>query len=144
MDSDSFQNIFAHLPLPAFVFQDGCLKLLNKGLEDISGYSAAELFDMPIEQLIHPGDRDRVMETARRCLAGEDVSGSYVFHALNRSGVVYYIKVYFSVIEFNGHAAILGQFIDVTEQKILEETLHKNIANGKQSEEILRTALVQL
>lgn len=144
MDSANFQNIFAHLPLPAFIFQDGCLKLINKGLEEVSGYSSAELLDMPIEQLIHPDDRDWVMEKAGRCLAGKDVYGSYVFRALSRSSVVYYVKVYFSVIEFNGHPAILGQFIDVTKQKILEETLHKNIANGKQSEEILRTALVQL
>ncbi len=50
---------------------------------------------------------------------------SYEFRAFNRDGEVLYLRGFFSLIEYGGHPAILGQLIDITVQKRAEELLER-------------------
>ncbi|WP_051273114.1 PAS domain S-box protein [Desulfotruncus alcoholivorax] len=121
-----FRDTFYSSPLPIYVLQDGFFKLVNPMMAKISGYSVEELLDMPFEKLIYQEDRHYVVTTAMRRLAGENVSNEYEFRAVKRSGEIIYVRGYFSVIDYNGRPAVLGQVMDITEL-LKNEKKYKNI-----------------
>jgi diguanylate cyclase (GGDEF)-like protein/PAS domain S-box-containing protein len=121
-------NIFKHSPLPIYVLQDSFFKLVNPKMVEVTGYSEEELLAMPFYELIHPDDRQRVMDNAMRRLAGEQVDEQFEFRSITREGVIRNVIGFFSLINYGGRPAVLGQVLDITEQKQLEGSLRKNEA----------------
>lgn len=56
-----------------FIAQDGVIKFPNPRAEALIGYSSSELANIPFINLVHPADRNMVMESYRYGLAGEKV-----------------------------------------------------------------------
>ncbi|MBW2342023.1 MAG: PAS domain S-box protein [Deltaproteobacteria bacterium] len=54
-----------------FVTQDEKIKLPNPKTEDMIGYSAEELREIPFPDLVHPEDRDMVLNRYNNTLDGE-------------------------------------------------------------------------
>ncbi len=120
-----YKQIFHASPLAVFIHQDGSLRAVNPGMTRLTGLSEKELCEIPFFERIHPEDRARVVDSAGRRLDGEDMPDSYEFRAFNRDGEVLYLRGFFSLIEYGGHPAILGQLIDITVQKRAEELLER-------------------
>jgi len=49
-----------------FVAQDGVIRFPNAKTEELTGYSAEELNKIPFANLIHPEDRDLVVEKSQK------------------------------------------------------------------------------
>lgn len=126
MSAVHFQKIFDLSPLPIFILYGDRYQLVNIKMAEITGYTVDELLQMPFYRLVHPGDRLRVTENARRRLAGEKVLDHYEFRAVDREGKVIYLTGVFSAIDFNGKISILGQMMVVTEQKLAEQALRES------------------
>ena len=124
-DAMNYKQIFINSPLSIFIYQDGFYRLVNPGMTRLTGFSEKELYEIPFYEHIHPEDRARVVESARRRLAGEDVPDSYEFKAISSKGEAIYLRGFFSLIEYHGHPAILGQLIDIKNQKQAEELLER-------------------
>jgi PAS domain S-box-containing protein len=62
-----------------FIAQDEVLKFANPKTEQMSGYSKEELAKMSFVHLIHPEDREMVIDRHRRRLTGEKLPGTYSF-----------------------------------------------------------------
>lgn len=122
------RDVFEHSPLPIYVLQDGYFKLVNPQMVQISGYSSEELLTMPFYRLIHPDDRQVVVDTAMRRLSGENVANEYEFRAVTRNNETIIVRGYFSVIKMNERPAILGQIMDVTDYKQTENALRESEA----------------
>lgn len=120
-----YEQIFNTSPLSVFIHQDGSLRAVNPGMTRLTGFSEKELCEIPFSERIHPEDRTRVMDSAGRRLAGEDVPDSYEFRVFNRDGEVLCLRGFFSRIDYRGRPAILGQLIDITGQKQAEELLER-------------------
>lgn len=121
----NYKQIFSTSPLAIFIYQDGLYRVVNPGMTRLTGYSGKELCKIPFPEQIHPEDRARVVDNARRRLAGEEVPVSYEFRVFNRDREVLYLRGFFSLIEYAGRPAILGQLIDITRQKQAEELLER-------------------
>lgn len=119
----NYKQIFTTSPIAIFIYQDGQYRVVNPGMARLTGYSGKELLGIPFSEQIHPEDRDRVADSARRRLSGEDVPDSYEFRAFNRDGEVHYLRGFFSIIEYSGRPAILGQLIDITDRMMAEEQI---------------------
>ncbi len=63
-----YQSLIDNATEGISVFQDGIIKFANKTSIEITGYTLDELNAMPAEKLIHPDDRERVMEYHRKRL----------------------------------------------------------------------------
>jgi two-component system, cell cycle sensor histidine kinase and response regulator CckA len=111
---------------------------VNSGSEEITGYSAAELYTKRFWEIVHPEFRDlvRVRGTAR--LAGDTISPNrYEFKIVRKNGEERWVDFTAGVIEDNGKNALLGTAFDITERKRTEQELQ---IQKKQLEELFQTA----
>jgi PAS domain S-box-containing protein len=108
-----------------FVVQDEAIKFQNRKTLEMIGYSEEEFSKIPIIQLIHPEDRDIVLERHKRRLAGEEVPITYAFRIINRSGEGRCVELSTVVITWEGKPATLNFLRDITKQEKLEAQLQR-------------------
>ncbi len=96
---------------------------VNPYLEKLSGYSAEEICEMDISDLIHPESRAMVLDYARRRQAGESVPQHYEFAMVTKSGEKRWMDFTPALINYEGEPAIVGTAFDVTERKLAQEAL---------------------
>jgi two-component system cell cycle sensor histidine kinase/response regulator CckA len=106
-----------------FIAQDGVVKFANNKTEDMLGYSSEELATTPFNDLIHPDDRDMVLDRYRRRLNGEEVPTAYTFRAIARDGKERWMQPNSVLTAWEGRPAILSFMRDVTEKKRIENQL---------------------
>ena len=106
-----------------FITQDRVAKFPNPKAEEMIGYSAEELATIPFTDLIHPDDRDMVLERYIRRLRGEDVPTTYSFRIIHRDGNELWGQLNAVLTRWEGRPAILCFLRDITEQKKLENQL---------------------
>ncbi|HDH97226.1 MAG TPA: PAS domain S-box protein, partial [Proteobacteria bacterium] len=105
------------------VAQDEVLRFVNPKAVEISGYSKEELTSMPFIDLVHPADRDMVMDRHRRRMRGERVPERYAFRIITRDGKVRWLEVNAVRIEWEGGPATLNFLTDITERRLAEQAL---------------------
>ena len=123
METEKLAPLFEQTPLPVYIYQDDAFRYVNRHLAKMIGYSAEELLNMRVWDLVHPEDREIMQERARRRLEGGQEVTDYEFRAITRGGELRILHGYFSLTQFAGRPAVLGQLLDVTEQKMLVRAL---------------------
>lgn len=108
-----------------YIAQDGILKFVNPKAETMSGYSAKELANIPFIDLIHPEDRDIVLERHRKRLKGEDFQHIYSFRILNKSGQELSVEINAVQIRWEGKPATINFMRNITELHRLENRLQQ-------------------
>jgi two-component system cell cycle sensor histidine kinase/response regulator CckA len=103
-----------------FIAQDGVIKFPNLKTEELLGYSAAELAQIPFINHIHPDDRAMVIEKHRKRLEGQRFPSTYSFRTRNKSGEEQWVEINAVFIVWEGRPATLNFIRDVTEKKKLE------------------------
>jgi len=106
-----------------FIAQDGIVKFPNPRTLETVGYSAEELAKIPFIDLIHPEDRDVVLERHLRRLKGEDLPSTYSFRVINKKGEQLWGELSTVRIDWEGRPATLNFLRDITRQKKLEVQL---------------------
>lgn len=132
------------------VYQDGRIVFANPALERVTGYSRQELLSLSSSQVmevVHPEDKALVSENIQKRLRGEDAPSIYDFRFIHKNGEVRWVRVSANRIEFQGKPAILVFYLDVTEEKRLNERLAavqelgKKLALIYSSDEIAETII---
>jgi len=106
-----------------FIAQDGIVKFPNPRTLETVGYSAEELAKIPFINLIHPEDRDMVIDRHIRRLEGEDLPSTYSFRVINKEGEQLWGQLSTVRIDWEGRPATLNFLRDITRQKRLEAQL---------------------
>lgn len=99
--------------------------MANRAFCEIVGYSEYELLGMYFQDLTHPDDRARDVETARRLLAGELAPYIQEKRYLHKSGEVVWVLVAVALIygQDGEPMYFVGQVIDITARKQMENEL---------------------
>jgi len=118
-----FSALTETVPAIVFVHQDGKFIYLNPAVEQILGYSPAELLKTNFWNLIHPDFRELVRTRGLSRQQGEAIPARYEFAVVTRSGATRWLDCTAAQIEFDGQPAVLGSAFDITEQKQVEEAL---------------------
>lgn len=103
-----------------FITQDGFIKFPNPSTLAMTGYSEEEYARIPFADLIHPEDREMVLDRHQRRLRGEDVPNPYSFRIINKSGEEMWIHLNAVLTEWEKRPAVLCFARDVTDHKRLE------------------------
>ncbi|MGE5491386.1 MAG: PAS domain S-box protein [Actinomycetota bacterium] len=108
-----------------YIIQAGRFSYVNPSFADIFGYDSPEsiIDHVPVSELVAPEDRARVAENVRRRIAGESMDMHYFFTGQRRDGSPVDIEVHGCVIDYQGHPAVMGVLLDVTERKRLAAEL---------------------
>ncbi len=121
-----FEALTENSPLAIYLLaKDGHFRFVNRQMSVITEYSREELLRIPFYLLIHPEDRENVSRQFNKRIKGEKVITSYEFRGITKSGKVIYIRGFFDVIEMENERLVLGQILDITEKKLLEEEIKK-------------------
>ncbi len=111
------------------VVQGGGIVFANPRVERLTGYSVAELKQIPFMTAIYPDDRAMVMDHHARRLQGEDVEQYYQFRIENsQTKAIHWLELSAVLIDWEGAPATLSFVSDVTQRKILEAKLKDSMA----------------
>lgn len=120
------QFLFENANAGIGVIQDGAFKFFNRKVLDITGISEEEIQTKKIDELIHPGDRNMILNRFRKRLNGEDVPNMFMFRTLGKNHEIRWIETNSSLISWEGKPAILNIFTDKTHAKLAEEALRES------------------
>ena len=104
-----------------FILQDDTLKFSNPKTQEITGYSAAELTTIPLTDLIHPKDRDRVFQEYQIRLSGEKKLDALSFRIINKAGKEIWTQLNMTPVIWDGLPATLNFLRDISQLKQAEE-----------------------
>ena len=94
-------------------------------MTSFTGYSAEELIGKKSDSIIFPDDRAEVKINAREVLAGKRQT-PYEFRILTKGNHVRWVMETVISTSFDGKPAILGNFMDISERKEVEDRLKKS------------------
>jgi PAS domain S-box-containing protein len=119
-------------PSSAITFaMEGKFYAMNPIAAAYTGYAMDELIGRPSDFMIHPEDRQEVKEKARAMLRGAETF-PYEFRILTRSQEIRWVMEVVAPILLSGKPAILGNAMDITKPKLMEQKL-------RESENLYRT-----
>lgn len=128
-DSEAkYRALFENATETILVLQDGYLKLFNRRAYELSGYTAQELQSKPFIEFVYPDDRSMVFDNYTQRIRGENIPSRYRFRVLTKTKDVRWIELNVVAIEWEGKPATLNFITDITERKIIEDTLKENEA----------------
>ena len=108
-----------------YVDQGGKIIFANDRFANIYRYPKEELIGIDSCKLVHPEDRAFTDEMRAKRLRGEKPLSEYDARGLTRDGRTIWVRRMNTDIEFEAKLSILGNLIDVTEEKRFEEELEE-------------------
>jgi len=109
-----------------YIHKDNRLWFVNRRSAEVTGYTVDELMKVNLWDLVHPDDRGRLQEAARRRFAGEGVPQNFTARLVTKSGELREGDFIVDLIDFHGKPAILGIYRDLTEQRKAEIALRES------------------
>ncbi|MGD1154114.1 MAG: PAS domain S-box protein [Syntrophales bacterium] len=106
------------------IIQDGKFRFINTSAIASMGYTSEELIGKDSYSVIHPEDRELVRKKAREMLAGRS-NQAFEFRVVTKQNEVRWISQTVTPIHYQGRPAILGNAMDITEQKRADEALRE-------------------
>jgi PAS domain S-box-containing protein len=120
-----FQSLTENSFAAAFIVQHGKFRYINTSAVAYAGYTAEDLIGKNSDIIVHPDDRAMVKEKAREMLQGRH-SAPFGFRMITKEGAIRSILQIVSPIQYDGKPALLGNAIDVTQRKEVEEALRES------------------
>jgi len=117
--------LFAHNPLPMWVFEKGSLQFqqVNDAALRHYGYERVEFLQMSISDLHPPDEIPRLLSIFQGNSAGEKTAGQW--HHRLKDGSTIDVEIFLHSMEYSGRAAVLVVAQDITERKLAEEERQK-------------------
>jgi PAS domain S-box-containing protein len=120
---EKYRRLIDNADTAIFIAQDEIIHFPNPKTLEMVDYSEAELSKMPFIELIHPEDRELVIERHRRRLKGETPPSTYSFRIISKNGKEIWAQLNTASISWEGRPATLNFLRDITEHKKLETQL---------------------
>jgi PAS domain S-box-containing protein len=123
---EGYRSLVDHSLQGLVIFQDGKAVFANQAMAKITGYAIDEMLAMSAEQVrdcVHPEDREIVWQNHRRRLAGELVPEHYEMRGIRKDGLVCWLDIHASRIDYRGKSAIQAAYIDITERKHADQLM---------------------
>ena len=108
-----------------FIAQDEVVKFANPKSEELTGYSAEELAKTPLANLIHPEDRDMVIERDNRGLREKKLLGVHSFRMINKADDELWVELNTALITWEERPATLNFLRNITPQRKIEAQLQQ-------------------
>jgi two-component system sensor kinase FixL len=131
---EAYHAIVDHSLQGLLVIQNLRVVFANRAMARISGYTLDEMLrasGQPLQEFIHPLDRERVWENHAARLRGESPPDQYEFRAVRKDGTIRWIEIMTSRVDYQGQPAIHAACIDVTERHRALEALHRSEARNE-------------
>ena len=119
------EDIISNVGVGIYIVQNGKFVYVSPLFQKLSGYSYADLAGTNPLDYLHPDDREVVRKKAIKSLKGKS-SDAYEYRFTRKNGEVMWVLEMITSITYKGKRAALGSFMDITERKKMEETIHQS------------------
>ena len=123
---EKYRVLFENAAEGIVVVQDGSVRLINRRLMEMTGYTNEEVYNKPFIEFIHPEDRPMAFEQHQKRQRGESAPMQYPLRVLNKAGETLWFQLKGSLITWENKTATLNMFTDITEQKQTEISLKES------------------
>jgi len=120
-----YKNIWESSLLGIYISQDGIFQAVSPLAESLSGYSYKELTGKKSNSLVFNEDMPDVKKNVRNMLSGKNLS-PYEFRIITKQKDICWVMETVTSTTFKRKPAILGNFIDITERKTVENRLQES------------------
>ncbi len=122
-ESENFYKTLLESSLAGiYVLQDGKFKVINSIAASYSGYPQEELIGKRVDSIIFPEDKREAKRKARAMLRGTHLF-PYEFRIITKQKQIRWIMETVTSTLFEGKPAVLGNAMDITERKTVEQRL---------------------
>lgn len=118
---EKYRNVVEYASEGIFVAQDMVFKFCNPRVAEVIGFPLEELKNKSFAEIIHPDDREMVLERHKRRLKGEQFQEYYPFRVITRVGKIKWVEIKPVLIQWEGKSASLNFLSDITERKKVED-----------------------
>jgi diguanylate cyclase (GGDEF)-like protein/PAS domain S-box-containing protein len=108
-----------------YVVQNGKFQFINRNAAAYAGYTIQEIIGRDADSVIHPDDKNLAKVNSTLMLIGKRIS-PYEFRIVSKNGQIRWIMETVTPICYNGENAILGNSMDITERRQMEQALRQN------------------
>jgi diguanylate cyclase (GGDEF)-like protein/PAS domain S-box-containing protein len=116
---NEFIQIMLNLsPFGICIIQDDQLIYTNKSFSEIIGFSPKQLRIMDPRKIVFEEDQELVRKSVRAMLTGQEES-FFMFRVMTNSEKIKWILGSVALIHMNEKQAILGNFVDLTEGRVM-------------------------
>lgn len=122
MLAKKYRSIVENINEIIAVAQGDRFEFVNNKLSEITGYSIAEIMSMPFLEIVHPEDRQLVLQHYQDRFKTRKRT-EYDFRILTKDGVTIWLQSNAVVIDWNGKPAALNLLTNITDRKQLEHAL---------------------
>jgi PAS domain S-box-containing protein len=122
-EEDKFRGAFDASAIGmALVGSDGRWLMVNRSLQEILGYSEAEMLARTFQDITHPDDRDAAFERFNRLFHGEIPSYHREKRYLHKDGHLVWVRVSVSLVRGPGGEPLhaVAQIEDITPRRLAE------------------------
>ncbi|MFX0007647.1 MAG: PAS domain S-box protein [Promethearchaeota archaeon] len=127
---EKFRTIAEQSFMGIIVLQDGIFKYFNEQAANINGYSMEEIQNWEpyeFQKLIHPDDREFVINQARKKQIGDpDVVTHYKYRVIKKDGEVIWVENFSKTISFEARPADFVMTIDISDKIKTDESLKES------------------
>jgi PAS domain S-box-containing protein len=122
-NEEKYRNLVEKANEAILIAQDGIICFSNPRLAEMVGKPADDLAGTPVADYIYSEDREMVMSRHIRRLSGEDIPDTYEFRVIGPGGLIHWVIVHATRIQWKERPALLILLDDVTARKQAEEEL---------------------
>lgn len=123
-EEELYTTLANNLQIGVYIIQDGKFQLCNRHIQEYTGYTETEMSGIDPSSLIYPEDKKAVTRNAASMLKGMRVS-PYRYRLITKQGQIKWIVETVTPIIFKRKRAVLGNSMDITEQKEAKENLRE-------------------
>ncbi len=141
---EKFRNLAMLTPFAIMIYQDDTWVYTNPAGEQISGFSAAELYLMKYWDIVAPEYRSLIRDRGLQRLAGEEVPSGYEFKIITKEGKEKWVYLNGSIIEYHGKPAGIISIADINDLKQIEQDLIKAKDQAEESDRLKSAFLANM
>ncbi len=120
---EKYKLVFEKASEAIFIIQDGVIKFANRRTRGVLGYTKEELKTLPISEIVHPEDRERVVSRHVKRLKGAKAPGIYSFRIVSKTGKEIWVEDTAVRVDWEGQPATLNFVRNITRKKKLDAQL---------------------
>ena len=117
---EKYKLIFEKALDAIFIIQKGKVKFTNRRTRQMFGYTKEELKALPVDELIHPKDRQTVVSRYMKRLAGESLTETDTFRIITKAGKEIWVEDTTIRVNWQGRSATLNFVRNITEKKKMD------------------------
>ena len=121
-----FRTLFENAGAGIFMLEGDRFTAVNSALVELSGYTREELMAQELADLVHPEDRELVMDRARARQRGDDVPHQYQYRILRGDGEMRWVELTAGVAFLHHGPVTVGTLYDLTGHRRLEQQLRSS------------------